>query len=263
MRHKPSPAPNRPRWAAALVWLASWAACAAPATPAYPSRTAEAAECRAQSGPRQALLVELYTSEGCNSCPPADRWLSTLRGRPELLAAAFHVDYWDRLGWVDRFASPRHTQRQADSLRHNAARFSYTPQLLVNGRDWRAGPDLPSARAAARVRLDLQRDDAGALLATVTPLAGAPPQLALWWARIEDGHVSQVRAGENRGVTLHHDAVVSQYREQPAWPADAARRWRIAAPLAAAADTDHAPRWLVVVTDAATGAPLQALELGC
>ena len=80
-------------------------------------------------------MVELYTSEGCNSCPPADRWLSTLKADPAVVALAFHVDYWDRLGWKDRFASAAFTARQAAQQATNGARFSYTPQVVVDGRD--------------------------------------------------------------------------------------------------------------------------------
>ena len=74
-------------------------------------------------------MVELYTSEGCSSCPPADRWLSALKDGPPVVALAFHVDYWDRLGWKDRNASPAYTRRQAAQQRFNGARFSYTPQV--------------------------------------------------------------------------------------------------------------------------------------
>ena len=75
------------------------------ALPMWPGPPLRAPRCAAQSGARVPCVVELYTSEGCSSCPPADRWLSTLKGRPDVVALAFHVDYWDRLGWTDRFAS--------------------------------------------------------------------------------------------------------------------------------------------------------------
>ncbi len=231
--------------------------------PAVGAAAAPAARCRAQSGERQATLVELYTSEGCSSCPPADRWLSSLKGRPEVLAAALHVDYWDRLGWVDRFGSPLHAARQAASLAYNGARFSYTPQVLVDGRDWRGWPTLPVAGATARLRIDLQRLDPRQVQLTVTPLAGAPRRLASWWALVEDDHSSRVGAGENQGATLHHDHVVRRYVELSAWPADigTARQWPLDA--APTGEAGRAARLLVVVTDADTGAPLQALQLGC
>ena len=94
------------------------------------------AACAVQSGARQTPVVELYTSEGCSSCPPADRWLSTLKGQP-VVAQAFHVGYWDYIGWVDRFASPAHTTRQRDLAARNGLNNIYTPQLVRDGRDWR------------------------------------------------------------------------------------------------------------------------------
>ena len=220
--------------------------------------------CQARSGDRQALLIELYTSEGCNSCPPADRWLSSLKGRTDVLAAAFHVDYWDRLGWVDRFGSPRHTERQAQQQRSSGAGFSYTPQVLANGRDWRGAPTLPILDKPALVQLDARRIDAQRVAMQVLPMAGAPARLALWWALLEDGHVSAVRAGENQGVTLHHDHVVRQYGLLPAWAASTGQPAALAIDLAAAQEKGGPKaRLLVVVTEASTGAPLQALQLSC
>ena len=220
--------------------------------------------CQARSGDRQALLIELYTSEGCNSCPPADRWLSSLKGRPDVLAAAFHVDYWDRLGWVDRFGSPRHTERQAQQQRSSGAGFSYTPQVLANGRDWRGAPTLPILDKPALVQLEAQRIDAQRVAVQVVARPGAPARLALWWALLEDGHVSAVRAGENQGVTLHHDHVVRRYGVLPAWAASTGQPAALAIDLAAAQEKGGPKaRLLVVVTEASTGAPLQALQLGC
>jgi hypothetical protein len=240
---------------AGLALLASAAAVAGPET------------CQAQSPDSQVQLIELFTSEGCSSCPPADRWLSTLKGRPQVLAAAFHVDYWDRLGWRDRFSDPAFTARQKAWVRREAGRFAYTPQVLVNGRDWRGWPTLPLQAAPARVRIELQRGAAQAVQARVTPLAGAPTRLALWWASLEDGHRSLVRAGENSGAQLHHDHVVRHYGELPAWPAltGTAQRWTLEAggPGAEKAESGHKARFLVVVTDALSGVPLQAAQLDC
>ena len=122
-----------------------------------------AATCNARAGSSVAPVVELYTSEGCNSCPPADRWLSRLKADSSVVALAFHVDYWDRLGWKDRFASPAHTQRQGQEQARNGARFSYTPQVVVDGadrKDW-SGIDtglVNKARAVAKVELSLVRE---------------------------------------------------------------------------------------------------------
>jgi len=96
--------------------------------------------CAAASGASRASLLELYTSEGCSSCPPADRWLSGLRGRDDLLGRlvplAFHVDYWNDLGWEDRFAKPEYSARQGSISRRNRSRSVYTPQFVLDGRDW-------------------------------------------------------------------------------------------------------------------------------
>lgn len=220
---------------------------------------AVAASCRVEAAGAPPRVVELYTSEGCNSCPPADRWLSSLRERGDVIAAAFHVDYWDRLGWRDRFASPRHTERQLQTQQHSGARFAYTPQVLVDGRDWRRWPALPSPGTAAPVRLSLQRDEAGAVDARVQPLDGATQRLAAWWAVLEDDHRSDVKAGENAGVTLRHDHVVRRYGSVPAWTG--AAQWRFEAPPRG--EGDRPVRVVVVVTDAARGTPVQAAQLRC
>ena len=107
--------------------------------------------CSAESGAARHTLVELFTSEGCSSCPPADRWLSGLAERDDLVALAFHVDYWDRLGWTDRFATPRHTQRQHERAAQARSGYVYTPQVLVNGRDFRQWAAYPGGEGLASV----------------------------------------------------------------------------------------------------------------
>lgn len=225
---------------------------------------APSAICQVRSPDQQVPLVELYTSEGCNSCPPADRWLSTLKGQAPVLAAAFHVDYWDRLGWPDRFAQARFTERQAAQVRASGARFAYTPQVLVNGRDWRGWPVMPTGVAPATVRVLLERLDADQVQASVVALAGAPARLGLWWALLEDDHRTAVGGGENRGEQLRHDHVVRRYDALAGWPAASggpAQVMRWVAPQNG--EAGHKARLLVVVTDAATGAPLQATQLDC
>ncbi len=238
------------------AWLAGLSA-------AMLAEPAVAQTCLARSADQQVLLVELYTSEGCNSCPPADRWLSTLKSRPQVLAAAFHVDYWDRLGWADRFGDARHTERQAELARQGGARFSYTPQVLVNGRDWRGWPTLPIMAAPAVVQLAMARGEGQRVDLQVTPLRGAPTRLALWWAVLEDGHLSQVKAGENVGVTLQHDHVVRRYGRLPAWAASVGVQRAQQLTVAHNGEGGRKVRLLVVVTDAVTGAPLQAAQLVC
>ncbi|MDP9045059.1 MAG: DUF1223 domain-containing protein, partial [Pseudomonadota bacterium] len=106
-------------------------------------------------------VVELYTSEGCSSCPPADRWLSRVNAEPRVVALAFHVDYWDRLGWKDRFASAEYTGRQSQQQGVSGARFSYTPQVLVDGvdrPDWAREPLGTAPRQPATVSVRLSRE---------------------------------------------------------------------------------------------------------
>jgi hypothetical protein len=215
--------------------------------------------CTVRTGAERNTVVELYTSEGCSSCPPADRWLGTLKAGGNVVALAFHVDYWDRLGWVDRFASPRHTERQYRRQQASGARFVYTPQVLVDGLDWRGWPaPPPRAPRPAAVQLLLQQRGAE-IIAQVTPREGGalPARLSAYWAIVEDGQVSQVKAGENSGATLRHDHVVRHYEPVAAWPAAQAQRLSLAATPAAA------QRVALVVTDAATGLPLQAAEMAC
>ncbi len=220
--------------------------------------------CSARSAATVTPVVELYTSEGCNSCPPADRWLSAVQADAPVIALAFHVDYWDRLGWKDRFASPAFTQRQAQQQHSSGARFSYTPQVLINGAD---RPDWPAAVVASRTRLDATVDaqlvrDGNRVTATVTALPGAPARLAAFWAVTEQGHISAVNAGENEGVTLRHDFVVRDYRQISAWAskADAAT---LQFDLAGTGDPAHPRQVNLVIVNADTGRPLQAVKLGC
>ena len=218
--------------------------------------------CTARSSATVTPVVELYTSEGCNSCPPADQWLSRLKADAPVVALAFHVDYWDRLGWKDRFASPAFTQRQAQQQRPSGARFSYTPQVMIDGAD---RPDWPgaaiAARAPATVDARLVRDG-NHVTATVASMPGAPARLSAYWAVTEQGHVSAVKAGENHGATLHHDFVVRDYRPVAAWAASPEPAM-LQFELDGNVDPAHARLISLVIVNADTGRPVQAVKLGC
>lgn len=225
-------------------------------TPIAAVAQATVASCSASSGAQPPAVVELYTSEGCSSCPPADRWLSTLKGRADVLALAFHVNYWDRLGWPDRFANAATTERQHRLQRASGAPYVYTPQVLLNGRDlrgWR-GAKL-SQLSASPVSLTLVREGARVQASIASPPSQA---LAGYWAVLEDGHVSRVKAGENAGETLAHDHVVTLYRPVPAWDGGTQSLSIDLPPVGSAAR-----RIAFVVTDAAGTTPLQAVALGC
>ena len=253
--------------AGTMAWLRGFAHGSALVAVVASGNAWSAPACIAQSGPLSTPVVELYTSEGCNSCPPADRWLSELRSEPGVVALAFHVDYWDRLGWKDRFASPAHTQRQATQQGSNGARFSYTPQVVVDGIDrpqWFSASPASSnrERGAALVDIKLQSDDK-LVTATVNARPGAPARLAAYWAVTESNHQTAVKAGENQGSTLAHDFVVRRYLPVAAWnsshESSVNLRFEPAAPAAAA----HPSFVNLVVIDAATRRPVQAARLGC
>jgi len=216
--------------------------------------------CQSSAGATPPTVVELYTSEGCSSCPPADKWLSTLKGRSDVLPLAFHVNYWDRLGWVDRFATPESTARQYALSRAAGSGSVYTPQVVVNGRDWTNWPRLPKASAPSLVGVTLVREG-DVVTAQVTPATTGASKLEGYWAVLEDNHESKVRAGENAGETLHHDNVVRLYKPVAAWPAPEGTRVRLDVGPGVAQN----PRRVVfVVTDTATQRPLQAAVLaGC
>jgi hypothetical protein len=219
-----------------------------------------AAVCEARATATAPTVVELYTSEGCSSCPPADRWLSGLKPGTDLIALAFHVTYWDRLGWPDRFALPQATARQYELARVAGSSQVYTPQVVVAGRDWRDWPRLPKpATAPPPVGLVLARDGES-VTATVSPATSGGSRLAGYWAVVEDRHESHVKAGENRGETLKHDHVVRLYEPVASWPAaDGSSRT-----LKVSRGAPEFPRRVIfVVTDPATQRPLQAVALGC
>ncbi|RVT48913.1 DUF1223 domain-containing protein [Rubrivivax albus] len=220
--------------------------------------TAAEPVCERHSGARPPLVVELYTSEGCSSCPPADRWLSTLKGRDDLLPLAFHVGYWNRLGWVDRFATRETTDRQYQLARAMGAPNVYTPQVVAQGHDWRSWPALPDRPAPAPMTLSLRRDGSQVTADVGLAMTQLNRRWIGYWAVVEDGHRSRVTAGENWGETLGHDHVVRLYQPVSAW--QGARRWTLDLPPA---DPAHPRRVVFVVADAVSQRPVQALGLGC
>src|SRR6516165_12381969 len=138
-----------------------------------------------ESGDTQSTLIELFTSEGCSSCPPAEKWLSGLKSKQELwkktVPVAFHVDYWDRLGWRDRFAKPEFTSRQQRYAAEWGGDSVYTPGFVMNGREWRdwfSGNALPaSSKKVGRLRVTLTDD--GKVGATFVVESTQPRALAL------------------------------------------------------------------------------------
>lgn len=237
------------------------------------STTSMAAQCTATSGDRRVALLELYTSEGCDSCPPTDRWVSSLPARGfdtgHVLPLAFHVDYWNYLGWADPFAQQRYTERQRYANARIGQRTIYTPQLMLDGKDYRPGTlrddfadkiaALNAAKPDAQIMLSLNAAtsvlDVTAKITTDNVMKrNAQTYLALQENRL----ANQVTAGENRGKRLAHDFVVRE----------------LAGPLTPDAQGNIAqrftldPKWktrdlsvVAFVQDVATGSVLQALAL--
>jgi hypothetical protein len=231
---------------------------------------AAATSCSAESGKSRVALLELYTSEGCDSCPPTDQWLSALPQRgytpQRVLALAFHVDYWNYLGWKDPYAQAQFSARQSDASRRNKARVVYTPQLLLDGADYRRsllGDDISqriSKTQAPGAQISMNIDTGGAqprLRARVNTTANTAQAYA---AIYENNLVTEVAAGENRGKRLRHDFVVRELYGPFAATATMPlaidqvirrdRGWK-------ASDLHIA----VFVQDGGTGAALQALSL--
>jgi len=164
-------------------------------------------------GPSRVALIELYTSEGCSSCPPADRWLGALRDDPglwkEFVPLAFHVNYWDSLGWKDRLSSGSFTEREYAYASAWGSRTVYTPCFVRNGAEWKPSWGLPGRQggAAGLLRITLGDDGAcGVLFEPATGALSAPHEVHL--ALLGGGIASRVTAGENRGETLTHEFVV-------------------------------------------------------
>ena len=173
---------------------------------------AHAGEQHFASGPDRAALLELYTSEGCRSCPPAERWLAALRDAPGLwrdfVPVDFHVNYWDRLGWPDRFATLEFTQRQSTYAAAWGGDSVYTPCFVRDGAEWHrsVGPPEAAGEKAGVLTVTLAPDGAGR--AEFIPVAARAAKLYdIHVALLGSGFASRVTAGENRGETLRHEFV--------------------------------------------------------
>jgi hypothetical protein len=183
-----------------------------------------AAACTAASTERRVALLELYTSEGCDSCPPADRWVSSLPkrgfGPDRVVVLGYHVDYWDYIGWRDPYAQARFSERQRSVNARTGVRTIYTPQLMLNGKDYRRAllrddfaarleQEIQSpAKASIRMKLDAQTENWKIDGAWAAAGAADARNLQAWLALYENRLAGDVRAGENRGKRLEHDFVV-------------------------------------------------------
>jgi len=176
--------------------------------------------------PRRAVVVELFTSEGCSSCPPADELLGRLRQELsakniQVIPLGFHVDYWNRLGWKDRFSSAEFTQRQEQYTHALKVDGPYTPEMVVDGDVEFVGNDAGRAQSTIRqqasqletAQVKIAPAGADQLTIQVKGPASSSGNALVMLAITEDNLTTQVFSGENGGRTLHHAAVVRELRQ--------------------------------------------------
>jgi hypothetical protein len=167
-----------------------------------------------QSTNRQTQLIELYSSQGCSSCPPAESWVNQFVDHPDLFKSmiplVFHVDYWDYIGWKDPFGSPAYSDRQRDFKRQRLSRSVYTPEFIVDGNEWRGWfrrQELPIRKANAGIlSVDLSKD-----LLNVS-FEGEKPVGKLHIAIVGSGISTYVQRGENTRKTLEEEFVVFNHQ---------------------------------------------------
>ncbi len=212
--------------------------------------------------PGAPIVVELFTSQGCSSCPPADNLLGELAKHPGVVALSMHVDYWDYIGWKDPYADPELTRRQREYARNLGLRYVYTPQMVVDGRFDVAGLRRSAVldvieksareRKSVEVRFDQERGT------VVIPAGEAPTEGAtVWLAAFDSAHETSIPRGENAGRTLKYHNVVRSMTRIGAWNGEA-----MEIPLDMAA-TDAAGRdgCAVIIQQGAQGPVLGAAML--
>lgn len=172
----------------------------------------------------QPVVVELFTSQGCSSCPPADALLARLTDRADILPLALHVDYWDYIGWKDNFASPAFTKRQKGYAHARGARTIYTPQMIVGGhtavvghRPMELAESIMSERDEPRtVGLEVTREG-GSIDVRVWPVQPVEGDILLQLVRYDPSETVSIRKGENAGHTFTYHNIVTDWETMATW----------------------------------------------
>jgi hypothetical protein len=216
------------------------------------------ADCTAVGGVQRPQLIELFTSEGCSSCPPAEAWLNRLEAGARVVPLAFHVDYWDGPGWRDRFAQPGFAARQR-GIAAGSKTQTYTPQVVLDGKVWtgwhRGGRVDAQSAMPASFMMRVRRSDLQVQWQSEPARRSGADDYKVFVALVEDGLQSHVRAGENAGKALQHDHVVrALHGPDPAANGTARLRAR------AQVDLDRA-RVVAWVQEARSGAVGQVLQV--
>ena len=178
----------------------------------------------AGSGP---VVVELYTSQGCHSCPPADAYLGKLAKRDGVIALSFHITYWDYLGWRDPFALPAATKRQRNYSRQFRRGYVYTPQMVIDGRaetvgsrTWSVDREIKKAKARDdKITVTFTKGADGSLQASLPagPEGAAPERASVMMVLFDRAHTTRIKRGENAGKTLTYHNVVRAMRKIGTW----------------------------------------------
>ena len=174
------------------------------------------------------VVIELFTSQGCSSCPPADGLLEKLAARDDVIALALHVDYWDYIGWKDSFANPLYTDRQKGYARAAGARTIYTPQMVIAGQDHVVGykpmevADLIAAHKAQPrlVDLTIARDGDGVVV-TASSGASFPHGLIVSLVHFNPSETVDIKRGENAGKTIAYHNIVTDIEAMDSWDGSA------------------------------------------
>ncbi len=193
-----------------------------------------------------AVVVELFTSQGCSACPPADRMLGELAERDDVIALALHVDYWDYIGWADTFASPQFTQRQQSYGRVAGSAVVYTPQMIIAGQDHVVGyrpmsvADLIAEHASTPdpIAITISAASAGGYMVAATTIAQAdmPEMIEVHLVAYSPHEEVEIMRGENAGRHASHYNVVRSWAVVAEWDG----RAPFSANLAPESDLPHA-----------------------
>jgi hypothetical protein len=206
---------------------------------------------------RSPTVVELYTSQGCSSCPPADAYLGELAKMEGVLALSFHVDYWDYIGWKDPFAAPINSQRQQEYSRIFRKAYVYTPQIIIHGMAETTGSNkavikarIEQAKLAPDVPIKLERQASGDLRIRIAR-GRQPGQATIWMAYFDPVHETKIRRGENRGEKISNHNVVRVLKKIGDW-----RGQRIALTISAAELKKHQGQGCAVFLQSAQKGPI-------
>jgi len=211
----------------------------------------------ADKGP---VVVELYTSQGCNSCPPADAYLGELAKRKDIIALSFHVTYWDYLGWKDRFAFKAATKRQRAYSRHFRRGYVYTPQMVIDGQSEVIGSRQflvdraigKATRQADKITVTFKKTDDGKLHAVLPTRkgSGTAERATIWMVLFDRRHTTDIRRGENGGKKLTYYNVVRKLTPLGTWDGEGKS---VALPVQAAGPAGRRDGCVVIVQSNQTG----------